>query len=170
MKARDYTPGAVFEYDSMRSTLLELSEEVFRTEVEATADASGGPLHRHLHQEERFLVHEGVLRVRTGLFGSRLVGPGEEIVIPPGRPHTFSVVTDSARFTAEFTPPLQVADYFLELFQVGEPGIGDLANLAARYPREHFYLALVPPAVQRALLRAGTRLGARPATAPPART
>jgi quercetin dioxygenase-like cupin family protein len=170
MTARDYRPGAVFEYDSMRSTLLELSEEVFRTEVEATSAASGGPLHRHLDQEERFIVHEGVLRVRTGLFRSRLVHPGEDVVIPPGRPHTFSVVTERARFTAEFTPPLEVADYFLELFELGEPGIGELADLAARYPREHFYLAVVPPVVQRVLLRAAGRLAARPTRARHART
>jgi quercetin dioxygenase-like cupin family protein len=171
MKARDYKPGAVFEYDTMRSTLLELSEAVFRTEIEAEATASGGPLHRHMHQEERFIVHEGVLRVRTGLFGSRLVGPGEEVVIPPGRPHTFNVVTDGARFTAEFTPPLEVADYFLELFELGDPGIRDLADLAARHPREHFYLPIVPAAAQRALLRAVRRRpAATPTAAPPAGT
>jgi hypothetical protein len=106
-------------------------------------------------------VHEGVLRVRRGLFGSHLVGPGEEIVIPAGRPHTFRVESERARFTAEFTPPLRVADYFLELFELDDPGLRDLARMARDYPAEHFYLAVVPPGVQRALLRPFT-----PAPAP----
>ena len=148
-----YAPGDVFEYESMRSTLLELSEDVFRTEVEATRDANGGPLHRHVHQEERFMVHEGVLRGRLGLRGSRLVGPGEGMIIAPGRPHTFSVETERARFEARFTPPLSVPFYFPELFELQRPGVRDLARLAHRYPREHFYLALVPPRLRRLLLR-----------------
>jgi hypothetical protein len=57
-----------------------------------------------------------------------VIGPGEESFIEPGRPHTFSVVGES-------------------------PGLRDLARLAKRYPREHFYLAYIPPALQRALLR-----------------
>src|SRR5690348_14270611 len=120
MTARDYAPGAVFESQFMTSTLLELSEAAFRIEVEARRGAGGGPLHRHLHQTERFIVHDGTLRVRTGLRGQRLVGAGEEIVVPAGRPHTFGLESDRAHFTAEFTPPLQVADYFLELFALEE--------------------------------------------------
>jgi quercetin dioxygenase-like cupin family protein len=149
----NYAPGDVFTYDTMQSTLLELSDEMFRTEVEADHRASGGPLHRHLHSEERFIVHEGVLRVRSGLRGSRLVHPGEEIAIPAGRPHTFGVVTETARFTAEFTPPKRMAFYFLELFELDRPTLRDLARLARRYPEEHIYMPIVPPAIQRALLR-----------------
>jgi mannose-6-phosphate isomerase-like protein (cupin superfamily) len=151
-RAADYAPGAVFTSELMTSTLLELSDTVFRSEVEARRGANGGPLHRHLHQEERFLVHEGALRVRSGLRGSRLVGPGEEIVIPAGRPHTFRVEGERARFTAEFTPPLRVADYFLELFALEQPRLRDLARLCRAYPDEHFYLAVLPPRLQRALL------------------
>lgn len=152
-RAANYTPGAVFHSEFMTSTLLELSDAAFRSEVEARRGAGGGPLHRHLHQEERFVVHEGTLRVWTGLRGSRLVTAGEEVVVPAGRPHTFRVEGDRARFTAEFMPPLQVADYFLELFALEEPGMRDIARLARRYPREHFYLPVVPAALQRAVLR-----------------
>jgi Cupin domain len=137
-----------------RSTLLELDDEIFRVEVEADGTANGGPLHRHLDQQERFVVHEGTLRVRLGHRGrTRLVGPGEEVVVPPGCPHTFRVQADHARFTAEFTPPLRVPDYFLELRELRRPSLRDLARLARDYPREHFYLAFVPPALQRLLLR-----------------
>jgi mannose-6-phosphate isomerase-like protein (cupin superfamily) len=150
--AADYAPGAVFHSQFMTSTLLELSDSAFRTEVEARRGAGGGPLHRHLHQEERFVVHDGVLRVWTGLRGSQLVTAGEQIIVPAGRPHTFRVEGERARFTAEFTPPLQVADYFLELFALDDPGLRDIARLAGRYPREHFYLPLVPARLQRAFL------------------
>ncbi|HET8757740.1 MAG TPA: cupin domain-containing protein [Solirubrobacteraceae bacterium] len=150
--AADYTPGAVFHGRFMTSTLLELSDAMFRSEVEARRGAGGGPLHRHLHQQERFAVHDGALRVWTGLRGSRLVRAGEEIVVPPGRPHTFRVAGERARFTAEFTPPLRVADYFLELFALERPGLRDIARLAGRYPREHFYLPVVPARVERAVL------------------
>jgi mannose-6-phosphate isomerase-like protein (cupin superfamily) len=152
MTAADYAPGAVFDNQFMTSTLLELSDAVFRSEVEARRGAGGGPLHRHLHQAERFIVHDGALRVWSGLRGSRVVAAGEEIVIPAGRPHTFRVEGERARFTAEFTPPHRVADYFLELFALDDPGLRDIARLAARYPREHFYLPVVPPRVQRAFL------------------
>jgi quercetin dioxygenase-like cupin family protein len=152
-RAAQFEPGAEFDGLSMHTTLLELSDEVFRTDVRASFDASGGPLHRHLHQSERFIVKEGTLEVRTGLRGKRLVGPGEEITIDPGRPHTFSVQGHSARFIAEFSPALQVADYFLELSELDDPSLRDIARLAHRYPIEHFYLPVVPPPVQRALLR-----------------
>jgi mannose-6-phosphate isomerase-like protein (cupin superfamily) len=152
MTATDYELGSVFHSEFMTSTLLELSDSAFRMEVQARRGAGGGPLHRHLHQTERFAVHEGALRVRTGLRGSRLVTAGEEIVIPAGLPHTFRVEGERARFTAEFTPPLRVADYFLELFALEDPGARDIARLARRYPREHFYLPVVPARAQRAFL------------------
>jgi quercetin dioxygenase-like cupin family protein len=151
-QAADYAPGTVFRSEFMTSTLLELSASAFRSDVEARRGAGGGPLHRHLPQTERFVVHDGALRVWTGLRGSRLVAAGEEIVVPAGRPHTFRVEGERARFTAEFTPPLQVADYFLELFALEDPKLRDIARLAGRYPREHFYLPVVPARVQRAFL------------------
>jgi mannose-6-phosphate isomerase-like protein (cupin superfamily) len=153
LTASDYAPGSVFPGELMTSTLRELSDAILRLDVEARRGAGGGPLHRHLHQRERFVVHAGTLRVRTGLRGSRLVTAGEDIVVPPGRPHTFSVESEHARFTAEFTPPLQVADYFLELSAHERPALRDIARLAARYPREHFYLPVLPPRFQRGVLR-----------------
>jgi hypothetical protein len=50
-------------------------------------------------------------------------------------------------------PAKKVADYFLELMGLESPGLGDLARPSKRYPREHFYLAYIPPALQRTLLR-----------------
>ena len=107
-----WEPGATLDLKVMTLTILEVGDEVFRMEVAATGVVSGGPLHRHMHQTERFEVKEGEIEVRTGLRGKRLVGPGEEIVIPPGRPHTFSVEGDAARIVAEFTPGYEIAAYF----------------------------------------------------------
>jgi quercetin dioxygenase-like cupin family protein len=152
-RARQFEPGTVFEGLALRTTLLELSDEVFRVENSASADANGGPLHRHMNQSERFIVIDGALEVRTGLFGKRRVAAGEEILIPAGKPHTFRVEGESARFIAEFSPALDVADYFLELSELDNPGLRDLARLARRYPREHFYLPIIPPVLQRAFLR-----------------
>jgi quercetin dioxygenase-like cupin family protein len=151
-RAGQFEPGTVFEGLSLRSTLLELSDEVFRVENKASSDANGGPLHRHMHQSERFIVSEGALDVRVGLLGRKRVAAGEEILIPAATPHTFRVVGDGASFIAEFTPALHVADYFLELSELESPGLRDLARLAKRYPREHFYLPVIPPAMQRAFL------------------
>ncbi len=42
----------------LRAVLLESSPQILRAEVEAGSGGSGGPLHRHLRQEERFAVRE----------------------------------------------------------------------------------------------------------------
>jgi hypothetical protein len=54
MRADSFAPGDGFESEkfSLRSALLELNDEVFRTEVATGPTANGGPLHRHLHREE----------------------------------------------------------------------------------------------------------------------
>jgi mannose-6-phosphate isomerase-like protein (cupin superfamily) len=152
-RARAATSAGTRSPRSTSSTRSRRSSEKASSSDSIIRRTAPRPRYVHLHQEERFLVHEGVLRVRRGLFGSHLVGRGEEIAIPAGRPHTFRVESERARFTAEFTPPLRMADYLLELFGIDDPGLRDLARLARDYPAEHFYVALVPPLVQHALLR-----------------
>jgi mannose-6-phosphate isomerase-like protein (cupin superfamily) len=146
----------------LRAEVLETDRNLFRTDVHATRGGNGGPLHRHLRQEERFLVHDGTLRVRDGLRGARLVGPGDEVAIRPGRPHTFSVVSERAHFTAEFRPAWEIAEVFRDVFALlGETRRAhrrnlrpkDAAILIDRYPEDFFYLALLPAAFQRALAR-----------------
>ena len=148
-----YEMGDEVALGSMRSTPLEMTDDVFRTRVKAGPNAGGGPLHRHMHQTERLMVEQGTLRVRTGLRGSRLIGPGEDVVIPPGKPHTFTVESSSACYIDEFTPRLKLPEYFEELFALDNPSLGDMARLAQKYPKEHFYLPMVPPVIQRAVLR-----------------
>jgi hypothetical protein len=82
------------------------------------------------------------------------------VAIRPGRPHTFAVVSERARFTAEFRPAWEIADVFRDVFallderRVGQRGdvrLKDVAVLIDRYPVDFFYSALLPTAVQRAL-------------------
>jgi mannose-6-phosphate isomerase-like protein (cupin superfamily) len=138
----------------LRSEVLRSSETLLRTQVEAGPNANGGPLHVHPRQEERFIVQEGALRVRLGLRGSHLIGPGQEIAIPAGKPHTFRVEGSGARFIAEFRPPHEIGELFVDLFAIGgTPRASDIADLMERYPDDFFYAPLVPRGVQRLAAR-----------------
>ncbi len=130
------------------------TSEVGRAYNEGTKGANGGPPHIHLLQEERFIVHTGVLRVRRGRERLR-VGAGEEVRIPPRTVHTFRTEAPST-WTVEFRPQLRVWDFFCALFALptngrGYPRIGDLARLLRAYPDEFLYLPLIPVPIQRAL-------------------
>jgi hypothetical protein len=71
-------PGDVVESPTfdVHAVVLDISRDLLRTEVQAGSRGNGGPLHRHLRQEERFLVRDGALRVRQGLRGARVVEAG----------------------------------------------------------------------------------------------
>jgi mannose-6-phosphate isomerase-like protein (cupin superfamily) len=167
-------PGDVLESPALglRAEVLESDRDLFRADVHARRGGNGGPLHRHRRQEERFLVHEGRLRVREGVRAARFVEAGEEVAIRAGRPHTFSVVSEHAHFTAEFRPAWEIAEVFRDVFALSaegrldrreNPRPRDLAALIDRYPEDFFYSALLPIALQRALARvegAASKLGA----------
>jgi quercetin dioxygenase-like cupin family protein len=111
-----------------------------------------GPLHRHLHQSERFEVLDGAIEVRLGR-RRHVVRAGESFSIPAGAAHTFVNHTDAeAHFRAHFSPPLRLEALFGELAaHDGRPGLRETAALMARYRDEFFYLARVPVAMQRGL-------------------
>jgi mannose-6-phosphate isomerase-like protein (cupin superfamily) len=160
----EISPGDELVNPALRlsAVVLDSTPQLLRAEVDAGRGGNGGPLHRHLRQEERFIVQEGTVKIRQGLRGSRLVGPGEKLAVPAGTPHTFEVVGDGARFVTEFRPAHRVGAFFRELFALategpldrrGNPRPTDLAVLMQRYPEDFFYLPVIPPAVQRALAR-----------------
>jgi mannose-6-phosphate isomerase-like protein (cupin superfamily) len=137
-----------------RRDAADSNADVGRANVEAAEGGNGGPPHIHLRQEERFIVHTGVLLVRRGRERLR-VGPGEDVGIPPKMVHTFRAEAKST-FTVEFCPTLRVWEFFTALFALPtdkrcNPGIGDLARLMRAYPDEFLYLPYVPVRVQRAL-------------------
>jgi mannose-6-phosphate isomerase-like protein (cupin superfamily) len=138
------------------------TDDVGRAHVEAAKGGNGGPRHIHLRQEERFIVHTGILLVRRGRERLR-VGAGEDVRIPAKVAHTFKAEAESM-FTVEFRPTLHVWEFFTDLFALptgkrGNPHIGDLARLARAYPEEFLYLPYVPVSVQRALAVPLSKLG-----------
>lgn len=118
-----------------------------------TAPGGGaGPLHRHLHQSERFDVLAGAITVRVGR-RRHVISAGESITIPAGVAHTFVNHTDAeAHFLATFTHPGRLEAFFAELLdRDGQPSLHELADLMGRYPEEFFYAPYVPVRLQRAL-------------------
>lgn len=114
----------------------------------------------------KFLVRDGALRVRQGLRGARVVEAGGEVVVPPGKPHTFQVVGDEAHFITEFRPAWRIAEVFRDLFALdaegrldrrGNPKLRDVAVLIERYPEDFFYAPFIPTAIQRSIARLLTR-------------
>src|SRR5262249_28784571 len=140
--------------------------------VEATKGGNGGPAHIHLLQEERFIVHTGVLLVRRGRERVR-PGAGGGICIPPRILHTFQNKAPST-FTVECWPPPRPSGVFRNLFALptdprGNPRIGDLARLLRAYPDEFLYFPFIPVPVQRALAVPLSKLGSALPAIPPER-
>jgi mannose-6-phosphate isomerase-like protein (cupin superfamily) len=159
---------------------LEMGEdtngEVFKMEGIFRPGGFAGPVHVHPFQEERFAVTQGTAGFKVG--GKRLqLGPGERIVVPAGRPHTFwNAGTDEMRVEMEFRPALAAAtgqfyEFYFGLAQAGMAGKNGLPSiwqiaLQAEQFSDHVRLVSPPWAVQRmtfAILKPIARLlGYRP--------
>jgi quercetin dioxygenase-like cupin family protein len=63
----------------------------------------GSPLHRHLSDDETFLVLDGELRVEVG-GEAYAAGPGAVAFLPRQLPHAFVVTSPQARFLTLHTP------------------------------------------------------------------
>ena len=61
------------------------------------------PKHRHQHATETFIVLEGDLLIEVG-DEQRAAGAGDTAVLPRGLPHTFVVLSPSARYLTLHTP------------------------------------------------------------------
>jgi quercetin dioxygenase-like cupin family protein len=115
--------------------------------------------HLHPEQEERFVVHSGLMRLRIG-DEEHLLGPGHVAVVPPGVPHEWSNAAPShLHATVEFRPALQMESLFEALFGLAEagrtnatglPNLWQIAVLARAYRRE-VRLTRPPRIVQRLL-------------------
>jgi quercetin dioxygenase-like cupin family protein len=69
-------------------------------------DAAPIPMHVHPRQEERITVVRGSVRSRSGKV-DRVLGPGDEVVSPPGEVHTVGPAADEeVEMLAELTPAL----------------------------------------------------------------
>lgn len=108
------------------------------------------PLHIHLHCEERFEVVDG----RLGVFldgERRVLAVGEQVLIPPGTPHTFwNAGEGELRFITDVRPPGQLQTYWETVFglaeegKVGKNGMPNLLQLAVVAPLADSYAPNVP--------------------------
>ena len=91
----------------------------------------GPPLHRHDHEDELFIVLDGEVVFRSGDLEVAATA-GATAFLPHGRPHTFQVLSNTARFTC-VTTSWQGAPEFDEM--VAELGIPtEVADLPAPMP------------------------------------
>ena len=124
----------------------------------------GPPLHRHDHEDELFVVLDGELVFHLG--GERLAGgPGAVAFLPRAVPHTFQVVSVTARFVTLTASPdgpprldRMVADLGASTPSptLPEPGGVDPSEVAAVCAR-HGIAILGPPPVAAASIPGSRR-------------
>jgi mannose-6-phosphate isomerase-like protein (cupin superfamily) len=131
-------------------------------ELEARLDPGSRIIeHVHLHQDERFEVLEG--RLSFWVAGEKVVrGPGEQVEIPARTRHRVrNEGAEPVRARAQLRPALRAEDVFEAFFTLGSqgkvnrfgaPSPRQTARLARRHPDDFFYLARIPPGIQRAFL------------------
>jgi len=115
------------------------------------------PPHIHLRCEERFEVVDGQLGVI--LDGEqRQLGVGEQVLIPPGTPHTFwNAGEGELRFITDVQPPGQLQTYWETVFglaeegKVGKNGLPNLLQLAVVAPMADSYFPIVPVIVTKGI-------------------
>ncbi|MBO9152544.1 cupin domain-containing protein [Chitinophaga sp. GCM10012297] len=137
--------------------------------VGAGGEQAGGAL-RHFHplQEEKFIVHSGLLCMYVK-GGKKIFKAGDTVVIPAGVPHRWRncSYTEPLHFTYEIAPAMQwemVIETLWALAQKGavrENGSASFLQLAVTLDhfREHFYFAGLPVPLQRVIFRLGAVIG-----------
>ena len=117
--------------------------------------------HVHLHQSERFEVLDG--RASFWVAGAKATrGPGEDLEIPAGTRHRVrNEGPEPLRVRAQLRPALRAEDVFEAFFTLGAQGRvnrfgAPSPRQTARVLRAHrddfFYLARIPPGIQRAFV------------------
>jgi mannose-6-phosphate isomerase-like protein (cupin superfamily) len=80
------------------------------------------PEHVHPRQEERFVVLSGRMGVRAA-GRERVLGAGEEVVVPPGTPHTFwNAGEEELHHVVELRPALEHEVFFETVFGLQRDG------------------------------------------------
>lgn len=134
-----------------RTVFLQMGGELLVADDFLGADAPGPPEHLHPHQEERFLVRSGTMGVRVD--GREItLGAGEEIVVPPGTPHTFrNAGAGELHLRIEMRPAGRFAEFIWAASALGRGGrIGPLGGgLLLHEYRDVVRPAGVPPLVAR---------------------
>ncbi len=142
-----------------RQVACDTNGQLLAGDLFAQPGARPAATHVHPHQEERFQVVSGRIRLQVD-DEELLLGPGERASVPAGRAHTWTNVgDDEAQIRAEFAPALRTEMFFETFFGLaadgktnrkGLPNLLSLAVLMREYDKE-MRLARPSAAVQRAL-------------------
>ncbi|GGQ44728.1 cupin domain-containing protein [Streptomyces mutabilis] len=90
--------------------------------VTLTAGADGAKPHRHENRAEMFFLLDGAADILSGE-DVLTAGPGDLVVIPPGKPHAFAAVPlTGADLLIVLTPGIERFEYFrhLQRIRLGE--------------------------------------------------
>lgn len=148
-------------------TAADTNGELLRFEQFVQTNHAPVPEHVHARQEERFVVVSGRMGVRAA--GSeRILEAGEEVVVPPGAPHTFWNASQSGEelhHIVELRPALNSEGFFETVF--GLQRDGRLAAGKANVPlimapvvlEYENFLPGIPIPVQKVLFRPLALLG-----------
>lgn len=158
---------AIGHWVTFLQTADQTSDQLLKIEygVEKSENKPSIPLHKHLKCEERFEVIIGHLGVV--LDGERRVlEAGEQVLIPPGTPHTFwNAGQGELRFITDVRPPGELQTYWETVFglaqdgKVGRNGLPNLLQLAVVAPYADSYDPKAPVAVTKALVAVLGRIG-----------
>lgn len=144
-----------------RETAKETNGELLKFEQFVQKDHAPVPAHVHERQEENFVVLSGMMGVKAA-GEERVLGPGEEVVVPPGTPHTFwnaSPNGEVLHHVVELRPALNSEAFFETVFGLQRdgrlaPGKPDAALLMAPVILEHEnWLVGLPVPLQKALFK-----------------
>ncbi|WP_433038313.1 cupin domain-containing protein [Actinomycetospora sp. CA-053990] len=108
------------------------------------------PLHRHLEEDEAFYVLSGTAQFHCDelVFDA---GPGDFVLLPVGRPHTFVVGADEELRALQITTPAGFEEFAAEVGEpasrreLPEPGPGDPRVLGHAAARHHLEILGPPP-------------------------
>ena len=96
-------------------TAADTDGQLLETEQWLLPGGSGGVVHVHPEQEERFTVIAGRLRVRIGR-RKRDFGSGETAVVPPRTAHVFENASpETTHFRGEVRPALRTEEFLERL-------------------------------------------------------
>lgn len=131
------TAGAAFEFDAV-----------------IPPGVAGPPAHRHRRGTETFTVLDGELAVRVGR-DRRVLGPGQEVIVPPGVTHSFHNPTGrTVRIRTLETPAGPLEAQFRALAGAGRfPPLTEIARINVAHDYDYL-LPGVPVSLQRLLWRA----------------
>ncbi|WP_166394991.1 cupin domain-containing protein [Rubrobacter marinus] len=106
-------------------TAADTNGELLRFEQFVRPDHAPVPAHVHGRQEERFVVLSGRMGVRSGE-EEGVLEAGEEVVVPPGTPHTFWNATRTGEVlhhVVELRPALNSEGFFETVFGLQRDGL-----------------------------------------------